>query len=156
MNYALYDINNSIPHKFWTFIYSVISKGRAVTKFLSRRKLKSGFVENINQRISSCYFATEGVLSELKQSEIKKDDNLIHFYKSTEKALKHFTFIYTNFEKIDFFNNSHTKELCEKTLTNFYKIEARLRVEVYSDAESIPEDKELIEIATHFSMSSLS
>jgi hypothetical protein len=45
-------------------------------------------------------------------------------------------------------------ELAENTLSNYFDIEASLRNLAYSDVQ-VPEDKNLIKIASHLSLSSL-
>lgn len=125
-----------------------------IVKFIRRLKLKTGFIRKINLRLSSLYLTSEGMLKVLNDQTIEKQD-LGLAYHTAEQNLSKYRKFYSLFERVEFFKNNTTKELCNNTLNNFYNIEAHLRMLNFADSPPPPGDKELIEMASKFSMGSL-
>lgn len=98
------------------------------------------------------YLESEGLKSVVKDLN-EKQAKAVHerVYKILSKHRK----LYSLLEQIDFFSNTQTKEISEKTLDNFYYVERHVRRLAFSGTDQIQDDKSLHEFASAISLGSL-
>lgn len=119
---------------------------------IKRPNFKWGLITRINKNLYKIYLESEGLKSVLKDVDAK-EAKVVHptVYRILCKHRK----LYSVLEKVDFFGNSETKEICENLMTNFYWIERYLRRLAFSGMDKNQDDKNLTEFASTLSLSSL-
>ncbi len=152
MNIGNYDINKTSPH-WWVVFIGFIASVILLTRFINK-----GMLMNLmNNQLQKIYALSEHALEVVKQDTDVDQKTINKGYKSSKSVLKNYRNIYARLAKKDFYENQTTREIAENTLSNFYELEAHLRMLSFTaDCVPAPEDKELIEMASRLSMSSLS
>jgi len=140
-------------YKLW--IFNILSLGivaYVTKKLLSARYWKTRIVVKLNKILGEIYVISEGLKVVVKDFDKEK---AAQEHNKAKKVLLNYRSLISKLEKVDFFKNQETKTISENTLSNFYSIEAHIRMLAFSDKPVIPEDESLTEFASRLSLGSL-
>ena len=151
MHYANYHIEHSFSGKILASIIGLLGLFSFLLKPFKVRWYKTGLIIKLNKRLYKVYISSEGLKSVAKDYT---KEQALEAYPHYEEMLKDYRQLYSSLEKVHFFNNDTTKDVSEKTLSNFYSLESGTRRTAFADI-NISTDKHLFEFASRLSLESL-
>jgi hypothetical protein len=147
VNYNI-DHNNLINRVLSCFVSSLVFAYKSL-KFTGIKNFRTGLINRLEKKIIKVDLMSEGLVSKVsKYSQLeakKKHDGIA-------QVLRDYIKMYSLLTSANFFDNTQLREICSNTLNNFYEADAILKQKAFSDSQPNLEDKQLLEFASHMSI----